>query len=75
MNHPRWEEDPHDGQQKPIVHRIHCIPIENRKGLLHCAQLTCWCSPRPDPEDPIVIGHQAMTKAEDGWVLVGEFDP
>jgi hypothetical protein len=67
----RWEED-EDGQMKPVISRIHTIPLEDRDSLLHCAQLTCWCSPRPDSEDDCLILHQAMTSAKAGWILVGE---
>lgn len=73
MTSPRWAEDD-DGQLKPVIDRIHTIPLEDRESLLHCAQLTCWCSPRLSPDDPIVL-HQAMTKAKRGWVLVAELDP
>jgi hypothetical protein len=68
---PRWEEG-EDGQMKPVVSRIHVIPSEDRDLPLHCAQLTCWCSPRLDPEDECMILHQAMTPAKNGWFLVGE---
>ena len=73
MISPRWVEDI-DGRLKPVIDRIHTIPLEDRYGLLHCAQLTCWCSPRLSSDDPIVL-HQAMTKASQGWVLIAERDP
>lgn len=69
----RWEED-ENGIFKPIISRIHTIPIEDRESLLHCAQLTCWCSPRLDINDNCVVLHQAMTDAKQGWVLIGETD-
>ena len=69
---PRWVED-EDGVMKPVISRIHTIPIENN-DLLHCAQLTCWCSPRVDEEDNCIVLHQAVTSADCGWVLVGELD-
>ncbi len=74
MNRPRWAADD-DGVLKPMVDRIHTIPLEDRPALLHCAQLTCWCSPRPDPEEPVIILHQALTTAAQGWVLIAERDP
>ena len=69
----RWEEDA-DGVMRPILSRIHTIPLEDRDSLLHCAQMTCWCSPRINPVDPLVILHQALTTARQGWVLIGELD-
>lgn len=74
MTRARWEEAD-DGQQKPVIDRIHTLPLEDRPSLLHCAQLTCWCSPRLDPDDPAIVLHQAMTPAQQGWVLIGELDP
>ena len=67
----RWEEG-QDGVMRPVINRIHTIPLEDRFSLLHCAQLTCWCSPRLDCEDPIIVLHQAVTTAQQGWVLIGE---
>jgi hypothetical protein len=67
----RWEEGD-DGVMRPVISHIHTIPLEDRESLLHCAQMTCWCSPRIDPADPRAILHQALTPAERGWVLIGE---
>lgn len=67
----RWAEGP-DGVMRPVISRIHTIPLEDRDSLLHCAQMTCWCSPRIDHADPVVILHQALTPAAQGWVLIGE---
>lgn len=69
----RWAED-ENGNLKPVLSRIHIIPLEDRESLLHCAQLTCWCSPRLDPSDESLVLHQAMTKVEQGWVLIGELE-
>jgi hypothetical protein len=68
---PRWAEDD-KGAMKPVISRVHTIPVEDRPSLLHCAQLTCWCSPRVDPDDEQIILHQALTPAKSGWVLIGE---
>ena len=65
---PRWAED--DGVMKPLISFLHVLPIESR-DLPHCAQRCCWCSPRPDDSDPVIIIHNAMTKPE-GWIVVGE---
>jgi hypothetical protein len=67
----RWEEGP-DGVMQPVISRIHTIPLEDRVTLLHCAQLTCWCSPLMDCDEPLIVLHQAMTTASHGWVLIGE---
>lgn len=69
----RWAED-ENGSLKPVISRIHTIPIENRASLLHCAQLTCWCSPQLDRNDDCLVLHQAMTTADQGWVLIGELE-
>jgi hypothetical protein len=66
---PRWAEE--DGVMKPLISFLHVLPIESR-DLPHCAQLCCWCSPKPDESDPVVIIHNAMTEAREGWVIVGE---
>ena len=73
MTLPRWAEDD-DGEMKPVISRIHTIPLEDRDTLLHCAQLTCWCYPRRSDDDETIILHQAMTSAKAGWVLIGERD-
>lgn len=72
MTLPRWSEE--DGVMKPVISRIHTIPIEDNGSLLHCAQLTCWCCPRQSPNDEVVIVHQAVTAAQKGWVLIAERD-
>ena len=67
MTDNRWVEV--DGVMKPVINFIHVIPIETR--LLHCAALTCWCSPVPDTQDPVIIHHYAASSPEQ-WVLIGE---
>lgn len=69
----RWAED-RDGVMKPVIARIHTIPLEGG-DLIHCAQMTCWCSPLPSPDEPAVINHNAVAAEPDGWVLIGEHDP
>lgn len=67
----RWLEE--DGVMKPVINWIHTIPIED-KDIFHCAQSSCWCSPKVDKDNPEIILHQALTSAQDGWVLIGEIE-
>jgi hypothetical protein len=69
----RWAEGP-DGAMKPVISKIHVLPLEYGGSLLHCAQTTCWCSPSIDPDDDCLVIHNAVTSAGDGWVLVGELE-
>lgn len=66
---PRWAED--DGVMKPLISFLHVLPIEDR-DLPHSAQLYCWCSPKPDKDDPAIIIHNNLTNSNQGWVIVGE---
>lgn len=65
----RWENQ--GGTMKPVINRIHVIPVEDG-DLLHCAQLSCWCSPCIDATDSVIINHTALTSHSAGWVLIGE---
>jgi len=67
MTDNRWIEI--DGVMKPVINFIHVIPIETR--LIHCATLTCWCSPVHDTQDPVIVLHHAVSTPEQ-WVLIGE---
>jgi len=69
---PRWDEE--DGRMKPVISLIHAIPLEDIDSMLHCAQRTCWCFPKPSPEDEVIILHHAVTTVKNGWVLIGERD-
>jgi hypothetical protein len=71
MMHERWEED-ENGIMKPIINFIHVIPLE--ESLIHCGQRTCWCFPKPDPDNDCVYIHQAVSPTEDGWIWVGELN-
>ena len=68
----RWVWDDADQRMKPCISYIHAIPLEDSNTLLHCAQRSCWCSPRQDPTDPTIILHTAVSTAAQGWILVGE---
>jgi hypothetical protein len=69
---PRWWPDA-DGVLRPLINRIHVIPLENGT-LLHCAQVTCWCSPSLNDATETICTHNAVTSAEAGWVNIGEVD-
>ena len=71
--HPRWQED-ENGALKPLISRIHVIPLEG-ETMLHCAQVTCWCSPvEASDSDQIIFNHIQATGEASGWVLIGELD-
>lgn len=72
-------DDSPDGVMKPVISKIHVLPLEDGISLhcsvlLHCAQATCWCRPSIDPDDTRLVIHKAVTSANDGWVLVGEME-
>jgi len=82
----RWMES-NTGGLVPRIERIHTIPLEDPVDsndaeighmYLHCASMTCWCNPRfadysDKPElQGIIVLHNAMTTASDGWVNIGE---
>lgn len=67
---PAWTQE--EGGMKPSVTHIHVIPLEDKSGLLHCAQQHCWCSPVVDQKDSRLVIHNAMTAAPEGWVNIAE---
>jgi hypothetical protein len=71
----RWTWDDDQQRMRPAVSRIHAIPLENSDTLIHCAQLTCWCTPRPDPDNDVLVVHNSVTTSDAGWVLIGELLP
>jgi len=68
----RWEYSESDEKMKPVISRLHIIPLEESPTLIHCAQADCWCFPAPDADDPAIITHNAATKEPEGWVVIGE---
>lgn len=40
----------------------HVMPIRDLRS--HCAEMTCWCCPQPDPVEEDVIVHNAMDRRE-----------
>lgn len=82
----RWMESA-TGGLVPRIERIHTIPLEDPVNsndseighmYLHCASMTCWCNPKfADCSDSpglqgLIVLHNAMTNASDGWVSIGE---
>lgn len=69
----RWAWDEQEQRMKPVINFIHIIPIENASTLIHCAQSTCWCSPKQDVGDSAIFLHNAVSSHVDqGWILIGE---
>lgn len=71
----RWATDV-DGTLKPLIHRMHVIPLEGGEFLVHCAQRTCWCCPKSQRMEngAEVIVHMAASDLPEGWVVIGELD-
>jgi hypothetical protein len=71
----RWATDV-DGRLKPLLHRLHIIPLETGELLVHCAQRTCWCCPKVGRSEngSELVTHMASNDSPGGWVIIGELD-
>lgn len=71
----RWVTDV-DGTLKPLIHRLHVIPLESDEFLVHCAQRTCWCCPKSKRNEngSELVTHVAANGPPRGWVVIGELD-
>jgi hypothetical protein len=73
-DHARWVWDEDEQRMKSLITRIHTIPAEDSNTLIHCAQLTCWCSPLIDNEEQTIVNHKSACPHPAGWFLVGELE-
>lgn len=51
--------DRHDDEPEARIHVIPCFPGERK----HEESIDCWCRPRRDIEEPIVVIHERRAEA------------
>lgn len=48
---------------KPVGAEDHVVPIDDLRE--HDEKITCWCCPKRDTEEPLVVLHNALDGREE----------